>query len=247
VPSLWEDLSKWDLIDRMKPLLQKGAYYYDPESCKIKKHEVIAVNIPWIFIRRPKWMNCGVWHQVYFQCLKAIHSQCLECYKVVATPRTVRELFDLYELMQQMDFPSKCGVDMRPYTKALYGAYFYTKTLEDGERLYTIVREQISENISPDLPVILKRACTEFEMLRGDSANYEQTEDEKKWEEIVKANVDIPDWDGYQPDIVINHIKRLWIAWAYKSNDMTALEFNDGNDLVVPLRTHHKEGDTQNG
>ena len=236
MPSYWEELGKWDLLGRLKPLLEKGAYYYDKDTCKIKKHEVLGINVPWVFIRRPNWMNCAVWHQVYFQCLNAIHSQCLSCYKIVVTPRTVKELFDLYELMVDLGLDGKCGLDTRTYTRAKYGGYFYTQTLEEGEYLYPYIRERIS----PELPVILKRGCTEFEMLRGDSSKYEQTEDDKKWEQIVEANIDIPDWNGTQPEILVNHIKRLWIAMAYKSDDMTALEFNDGEHLVPQPTTYHE-------
>lgn len=244
----WEELSKWDLIDKLKPLIQKGAYYYDKDTCKIKKHEVLGVNVPWLFIKRPSWMNCAVWHQVYFQCLRAIHSQCLKCYKVAVTPSTVRQLFDLYDVMLDMNLPSKCGIDLRNYTKARYGAYFYAQSVEEGQEIYQKVRDRLSRRLDlKDMPIILKRGCTEFELYLGDSAKYEQSEDDKEWERIVEANVDIPDWDGEQPQVLKNHIKRLWIAFAYRSNDMTSLEFNDGKDLITPLREYHMEGDQDDG
>jgi hypothetical protein len=246
--SYWEELTKWDLIDKLQPLFRGGSYYYDKDSCKIKKHEVLAVNMPWIFARRPEWMNCGLWHQVYFQCLRSVHSQCLNCYKVVVKPQTVKQLFALHELMIDLNLPSKCGIELRDYVKSLYGGYFYCRGPEEGQKRYNGVRGLVSRHVSPEVVVTLKRGCTELEILKGDLSKYELTEDDRKWEEIVSQNVDIPDWNGVQPELIKNHIKRMWIAWAYSKNDQTALEFNDGNDLVTqPVTYHDEKGAQENG
>jgi hypothetical protein len=238
----WEDLEKQDLIGKLKPLFNAGHLYIDPENGKIKRPgQVMMITNPWVFTKQADWTNCAVWHQIYFKCLNAIHSGCYRCYKVVVRPQTVRELFDLHEVMQQLGLAGKCGVETREYTKHLYGAYFYCNGLEDGKRIYRIVSDAIAKELRPDMDVILKRGCTEFEMMHGDSSKYEQSEEDRQTERLLEDNMDIPPATFAQPDILKTHIKRSWLAWAYKNNDRTCLEYNDGEDFVAQPTTYHEE------
>jgi len=230
--SMWKEIEKNDLIGKLKPLFMNGRLYVDPEDNKIRRvKQVMHVNNPWIFIQQPDWINCGLWHQIYFDQLKIIHSACFSCFKVVVTPKTVKELFQLYDIMLSLDLPSKCGAELRPYVDRLYGGYFYCKDLDNGRQIYDLVKPIVQREIREDIDIILKRGCTEFEQLHGDSSKYEQTEHDSNLERILDENSDIPIQVMTQPEIVKNHVKRMWLAWAYKNKDWTCLEFNDGEDL----------------
>jgi len=239
--SYWKELEKNDLISLLKPLFDNGRLYVDYNDCKIKlRQRVMAPNVPWIFIKPAPWANCDLWHQVYFKQLGTIHSACFECFKVVLRPRTVKELFRLYNVMQDLNLPSKCGVELRDYVGELYGAYFYCQGLEHGKEVFGIVKEALDKNMEPGLPIILKRGCTEFELLHGDSRQYEQKDRDKHVEKMLEENSDIPIIAFEQPEIIKTFIKRMWLAWAYKNNDKTCLEFNDGNDFVEQPVTYHE-------
>jgi hypothetical protein len=239
--SYWGELEKQDLIGRLKPLFDKGSLFVDPDDGKIKQPlQVMLVNTPWVFVKQAEWANCSVWHRIYFNQFRAIHSGCYSCYKVVVRPQTVKELFELNDVMQRLGLASKSGIEVRDYTKHLYGAYFYCNGLEDGKRIYRIVADVVAKELRPDMDVILKRGCTEFEMLHGDSRKYEQSEEDKQVESLLEANLDIPIATYMQPDFVVSHIKRIWLSWAYKNNDKTCLEFNDGKDFVEQPVTYHE-------
>lgn len=238
--SYWKELGNNDIVGKLEKLLDSGAFYIDKDTLKIKRHEKMYHNQGWIHVRRAPWMNCTLWHHVYFQTLRAIHSGCFACYKVMARPTTVKDLFIMYEVMKELDLPSKCGIDTREYVRELYGGVWYAQTVEEGQEVYEKVKKAIAKSAAPDIPLLLKRGCTEFEIMFGDSSKFVQKDEDKKWERIVEEVVDVPEWHGTQPDYLKRHIERLWLAWAYRHNDITCREFNDGEDFITPATTYHK-------
>jgi len=240
--SYWDELGKKDLVGKLLPLFTQGKLFIDPEDNKIKRpNQVMLINNPWIFIKTAEWTNCALWHQVYFNQLKIIHSACFECFKVVVRPETVKELFAVYDVMQNLDLHSKCGIELRDTIGKLYGAYFYCHGLEKGKQTYRTVKKAMDEKIRPDMDIILKRGCSEFEQLHGDSSKYEQKGYDKEIEELLEANSDIPVLLFTQPEIVKTYIKRMWLAWAWKNNDKTCLEFNDGKAFIAQPVTYHED------
>ncbi len=159
-------------------LLQGGAYKIDAETNKIMPIlRSKASNVPWIYVRTDSSKECEFWHYIVFEVYGLFPIGCLNCWKVVVRPRTVKELFQLHEYEENVyTGHCKCGIEIRDYVHGNYGGYFYSNSFEEGIECYGIVRKGIDKHISPDVPVILKRACTEFEMKYGDSS---------KWEEIL--------------------------------------------------------------
>ena len=246
--SYWKDLEEQDILGKLAPLFREGRLYIDPEDQKIKKpRQVMLITNPFIFAKPATWMNCALWHQIYFKQLGVIHSACFECFKVVVRPETVKELFQVCDIMQELALPGKCGIEVREYVKHLYGAYFYCKGLEEGREIYSFVKDTMQREIRPDISVILKRGCTEFELLHGDSKKYEQKDYDRKLETWMETHSDIAALDFEQPEYLKIHIKRGWLAWAYKNNDKTCLEFNDGEDFVKQPATYHDIKDANHG
>jgi len=239
--SYWKELEEEDILGKLQGLFAKGRLYIDPEDLKIKKpQQVMLITNPWIFTKQAPWMNCALWHQIYFNELKIIHSKCFECFKVVVRPETVKELFGVLEQMEFMGLPGKCGIEPREYVKHLYGAYFYCRGLDEGKYIYQLVKETMEREIRPDISVILKRGCTEFELMHGDSKKYEQKEYDKKMEALLEEYVDVPIYTFEQPEYLKTHIKKMWLMFAYKNNDKTCLEYNDGEDYIAQPTTYHE-------
>lgn len=164
-----------------------------------------------------------------------VPSYCQECWKIVARPQTLRQLWDICDLQASMQIPSKAGIEQRKEVFGLYGAYWYNRSLEDGKELY----KKLSELI--EVPLILKRGCTEMEMNCGDSSKWQvypnQLETEEKFRNLIVIEKYNP---VIQTDWVIRNIKRRWIEWAWEHGDKTVYEFTDGKPLVPAYRTYHE-------
>ena len=101
-----------------------------------------------------------------FKKFSVIPQYCFDCYKVLIEPRTVNELFKLLMLFDKMALPldntRKCMVEARPDCSGTYKGFIYCRGMEEGKEVRTLVRNLISEEISPDVSVTLKRGCSEY-------------------------------------------------------------------------------------
>ncbi len=157
----------------------------------------------------------------------------------MVSPRTLSELFKLKDLQKELDLPSKCGIEVREYTHKLYGGYFYNKGLYNGRKCYREVRAAVDDRIGKDVPVILKRSCTEYEMKFPRSSTWQITEEQMELEELITDRVEETNNPGGQPDLVRTHVKRTWIHWAFSNADETYKEFTDGKPLYPAYETYH--------
>jgi hypothetical protein len=109
---------------------------------------------PWVHIKG----NSQPCHELMTIALGAtfIPSPCLDCWKTVVRPQTVKQLIALYELMEELQYPSKCGLEERDYVFGYYGGYFYSRSLEDGKARTREVAPLIKERVG-DIPIYLKR------------------------------------------------------------------------------------------
>lgn len=105
-------------------------------------------------------------HHVVFNKFKAIPEECFDCYKVLITPRTVIELFKVLLMSEKLALPNnnvrKCMAEGRKNCSGAYKCFVYCKGVDEGKEVRDIVRKVVSEEISADVPVTLKRGCSEF-------------------------------------------------------------------------------------
>ena len=238
---IYSELDQADIVDRLMPTLQKGAYVVKSSGrLESVAPDGIAWNSPWLHQTNALNLKCNLWHFVMFNHYQwFVPSQCQECWKVVVGPLSISELWKLKDLQWKLNMPSKCGIEVREYTSKLYGGYFYNKGLYNGRRCYDIVRKAVSDEISPDIPVLLKRACTEFEMAFPKSSTWKISDEQMEIEEFLTDRIDDVGNPAGQPDIVRTHIKRMWIHWAYGQSDPTYAEFTGGQPLYPPYETYH--------
>ena len=132
--------------------------------------------------------------------------------------------------------PSKCGIEERPIVHGLYGGYFYNDSLEEGLECYEKVCDAV------DMPISLKRGCTEFELACGNSRTWEVTDSQLGFEDMVdRCVVKYPEDHARQSFHAIQGVHRSWIEWAYAHGDKTYLEYTDGWPLYTPPATYHSE------
>ena len=165
---------------------------------------------------------------------------CHNCFKVVIRPPTLRSLFALMDLQKRMGRPSKCGIEIRDTVFGLYGGYFYNWGLDAGLECYEAVRAAIDAEpeLGPDVPIILKRACTEFEMLCGPSDKWEISEKQIELESLVNRWFVRDIKHRTQPEHAIANVHRKWIEWAYACGDPTYAEYTNGKPVHPPVVTY---------
>lgn len=101
-----------------------------------------------------------------FKRFDVIPQYCFDCYKVLVTPRSIVELFKLLMLFEKTTLPldntRKCMVEARGDCSGAYKGFVYCRGIEEGNEVRKIVRNAVSEGISPQVSVILKRGCSEY-------------------------------------------------------------------------------------
>jgi hypothetical protein len=228
------------IIAKMKPYFAKGEYRIRVSDGKIVGNYRTDPEVPWHYIKHSEWSRCHLWHNIFFDIFKMLPSECLNCYKVVVRPRTLKEHFALEELMYVLNRDSKLGIEIRPQVCGLYGAYFYNRGLDEGMERYKEVREAVSDIISPDIPVILKRGCTEFESSFGPSDKWDWLirEGQVAYEKVLDEIFEIPR-ETHTPTYLVDYVHAKWIQWAHQNGDKTYLEFTGGKPLFPGYVIYH--------
>jgi len=242
--NLYLRLCNMDLKKKLSTLL-KGQYHARIEDGKfVPNLPAMGIEAPWVYVQSSP-ARCDIYHRVFFDVLKMIPSYCRECYKVVVMPRTLVELFDLYEMERDMGVPCKCGIELRKTDTRLYGGYFYCRGLEQGKERYAEVRALIDERLSPETKVILKRYCTEYEIGPDGQGPSDElppfTKEELDFEEYVLDHFPPIGFGTKQPDYLTAGVMVDWIHHAYMHGDETYKEFTDGGPLFKPIVTYHNK------
>lgn len=229
-----------DIIGHLRPLFKQGACYIR-EDLKIGLKGTNTWNVSWIYTLFGEDRDCIIPLQVLFPHYGFIPSRCHRCWKVVVRPRTLKELFALYELQAWLKLPSKVGVEERPYIHSTYGGYFYSNTLEDGLACKTRVEKAIAADISPDIPIILKRGCTEFEQKYPNPATWTITKEQEEVEADIAEWLVLETKKVDQSELVIRNVKRRWVELAYACGDETYRDFTGGRPLYPAIKTYPQE------
>lgn len=231
---LYQDLQNRDIVDTLKGLVQENILDLQADGTFTLNYKV-GLESPWVFVKQDENRRCDIWHRIVYGKLGILPYPCLQCWKVVVRPRNLDEHFELWEIQKDLGRPSKLGMEVRPSVCGLWGGYFYNDSLQEGAECWKEVREAVSGRISEDVPVILKRGCTEFEHSFGPSDHWDDliTDDVRRTCDIV-ANAVVPTEKLKQLDFVADHTVRNWIQWAYQNGDMTYLNYTDGKPLYSP-------------
>lgn len=242
--NLYMFADRFDLIGKCKPLLERQGYILRPEDSKFyPRTPSIAYDAPWLYVQSIPEARCDLYHKVFYNTLDHIHSYCRKCWKVVIRPKTLVQLFDLYEYQKTLGVPCKCGIELRQNVFGLYGGYFYCRSQEEGQERY----EQIMDFCHGTVPVLLKRYCTEFECGgmnvkgQGPSSNVPEdvTEEEREMEYYIESHFPpVPHTVSQSKHVVAATMKR-WIHYAYAHGDETYKEFTNGEDLFPQYETYH--------
>jgi hypothetical protein len=245
----YEELVRNDVIDFLKPLLEKRGYKLRWGDGKLVAEYRMLHEVPWIYVRSPEHYDCHLWHNVIFDVVSTktanrfVPTKCQSCWKVVARPKTLAGLFAIGDIQQNIltQYSCKHGIERRPTVHGLYGAYWYNSSIEDGLKCYEDVREEVNkhEDLGEDIPVLLKRGCTEFELACGPSDKWRTSKEQVRLEEMIERNIVRDFVLQKQPDHLVRHVHRQWIEFAYENGDETYKRYTDGKPLFRPYVTYH--------
>jgi len=242
-----------DIIGMMQPLIEKAGYRCRYGDGKLFVDLSMATDTPWHHIKYDPALNCHTWHTLLFDVVfpqlgkKYVPIKCQQCWKVVVRPKTLLGLFALEAIQTALGHSSKCGIEVRPSVGGLYGGYFYNHSQQAGLECYKVVRAAVDAEslLGPDVTVLLKRACTEFEHACGPSDKWEITDEQRHVEVLVDRYVVQDINTSPQPEHSITRVHRRWIEWAYQNGDETYKNFTNGNPLYPPYVTYHHLADEE--
>jgi len=252
--SYYDKVCAGDIIDNFRALLMNGSYKIRDEDGRIVVTEpAVAFDTPWHHVAHDAFLDCQRWHSILFELFSKrlppgrafVPSSCQQCWKVVVRPQTLLGLFNLLELEMALGRPSKCGIEVRPYVFGLYGGYFYNHSLREGLDCYKVVREAVNneEHLGKDVPVILKRSCTEYEQRVNHSQNWTITPEQIHIETLINKWFVSDHVMRTQTEIQINSVHSKWIEFAYSYGDETYKFFTNGEPPsrlgVVKYDTYH--------
>jgi hypothetical protein len=242
-------IAKRDIVSQLKPIENMG-FRWNKQG-KLSKPiiaESVMTTTPWCHTRHLPSKNCGLDHQITWNAFGIIHPRCMSCWKTVVTPKNFDELMKWKRVQDSViPFACKCGIELRDYTPKHYGAYHYANSLDEGREQYekckALAKEFLSEETADK--VILKRGCTEYEMVKGPASHWHNTEVEQGVLQNIEQYVDIS-YPGYsnQPEFVKYHIMMSWLLWAHMNGDFSYLPYNDDTPLFPDYQKFH-EGDIQ--
>ncbi len=198
---------------------------------------VAATPSPWVKESRDASRHCRFYMGLMFAHVYArarVPAGCAGCYKVKVVPRTLRELMAVRDVARARPHTYKCGLDLpTPYTSGHYGAYFYLNGLDAARAAFGPIREAVSGHarLGPDVPVFIKRGCTEYEIACGPSDRYSFDDAQHEIEAALRPRIMLDEPARKPPAVETQQTFAHWIRTAYSIGDETYRDFTGGRRL----------------
>ncbi len=160
----------------------------------------------------------------------AVPHGCRTCYKVQIKPRSLRELQATYTAAQTLPYAFKSGVALAGrYQSGPYTTLFYLDSLAQARQAHAEMAELMSK-IAPDLPLTIKRGCTEYEIFCGPSDKFTFADDLPEIEAALLARLQ-PVTKKLRASPPPQIVFMRWIQAAYQIGDETYRDFTGGRRL----------------
>lgn len=146
-------------------------------------------------------------HMAVFNKFNIIPKFCFDCYKVVITPGNIIELFKLMMVFEKLDLPNdntrKTLVEARQNISGTYTGLIYCLGITEAREVLQIAQNAVSDKISDDIKVTLKRGCSEYALAFPRYAKVTQGATAMKYKKKWKKYEDLADekmvFDKTQP------------------------------------------------
>jgi hypothetical protein len=239
-----KDLVERDVISRLKNVESLG-YKWDAQSVQLRQpinFHGLAEMSPWVHTDVQNDKRCGLDHHIIFNQFGIIPQKCMQCWKICCSIPDFDKLMKMKDMQKNnVEFcSSKCGIELRDYTPKHYGAYFYAGSFDEGRDFYKVLREMVNDEVGEDVGMILKRACTEFEMYKGPSPFWVLTPEEEDIISMIEHYVEMDSTNLKQPHILKENIMLKWFLWANSNDDFSYVPYNGGYTLFPDYIEYHE-------
>jgi hypothetical protein len=226
--------------------MSRLGFHWDPTSTTLKQlgaFPVMQHNTPWCHAATTPGKHCALDHNIIFSNFRIIHPRCQNCWKICMTIENFDHLRQIETMQLEQKKSAKCGAEMRDYTPKHYGAYWYTESLDEGYERYNEVFKDIKEMFGVEYAeknIILKRGCTEFEMVKGPSPFWHNTKEEERTLDIIESFVQIVRSNTDQNEMIKTHVRLRQALWAHANGDMSYVPYNGGQTFFPDYVKYHK-------
>ena len=227
------------IADRLHAAVQSGALLKDEQGL----HQLPPAGTgasPWLSVTVPQGpsVHCRflmdfLFEQAYAK--SAVPWGCRACYKVAVAPHTLAQLMALRRLQERgTGVTAKCGIEVdREITQNLYSGFYYCDGLEQARAVYRRVRDAVDADpaLGPDVPMRIKRGCTEYEIHCGPSDRWAFDPAQAEVEASLKTQFKPPP-PSTQPALKakLSTLGR-WLQTAFRIGDDSYLQFTGGRRL----------------
>jgi hypothetical protein len=236
-------LKEKDIIGRLSIAVANG-FAWNGETLRLSrpgKHRIALVNTPWVHGNHPSSKTCGFDTDVVFNMFGFIAPKCLKCWKTCVSLNNYDTAMKVMEYEKTYPTSCKVGMELRDYTPRHWGAYFYRNSFDEGRDTYKKVKSELNDVIGPDnFSLVLKRGCTEFELLTGPSLFWDLSEEQKDLYEILIHHFEDNDKHHVQPDLMKNSVLTKWPLWAHSNGDFSYVPYNGGEEFWGKLVPYHE-------
>lgn len=245
-----------DFEARVRAVLKSGLGRLSHETGLIEPGPgAMDFDTNWLFVGATvASRDCYKWHTIMFNHFDLVPEYCrFHCYKIVVGVRDFAQAFKFFNMMQCSaaifqqccNLHGKCGIDSRKYTEGPFNAFFYCHGLEEALEKYVQVRQLVDEYLGDDVPVIIKRSCTEFERRYGstDGEFWQEMKPEERDLERRLCDMFTGHWSIVtQPDWLKNKVFLRWRDWANSHGDKSWVQVWGKDDLTMKAITYHDLG-----
>jgi len=162
-------------------------------------------------------------HMSLFNIFNIIPKYCFDCYKVIIEPRNIIELFKIMMVFEKHTFPDdntrKCLVEGRPKISGTYKAMVYCRSINEGEEIIQMLEKILSDEISNNIPVNLKRGCSEYAIAYPEYATIEKGVAPMEYKSEWQKSEDHADQNATltkTPDAQDTHNRPTYVLEDYK-------------------------------
>ncbi len=249
--SFYEELTEQNVIDPVRAKIMSGELKITPEG-KLQFEAKILPNKPWITAHNDFNRKCSKW-KLYFNAYQLIPRGCRSCWKVSFKPKTLNDLFKVFNFQKDDLRKAKCGTEHRAFTqnKGGYAAFWYIP-LDAGLKGARIYFDNLEDDLQwlfqARVKLSLKRGCTEMEYYINPSDKWDS---ETALFNTVEDGLDEIYLDpelaiDTEPEIIKIDKLQQWIEYARDNGDMAYLDYTNGNqylDMMTYNGSEHKEED----
>lgn len=172
---------------------------------------------------------------------------CRTCFKVQMKPRTLKELHASYEVAQSLPYAYKSGVGLSTrYQSGPYTTLFYLESLEQARHVHAEVAGLLARSASglSDVPLVIKRGCTEYEIFCGPSDRFTFAPDLPEVEAALLSRLR-PVAREIRTTVPPKIVFMRWIQAAYQIGDATYKNYTGGKRLYPESVTYSPLGESE--